>query len=329
MSGSASGGKQNQNQTTTTSGQTSGTSNTTNQGQYTRNQTVNPTDIWNLGSNQLFGNLGQSGLNGGQQGQVDYLTGRQAGGALPNEVGYTNSVLSQYVGNNYQAPTAAAPGSVAAPSGASQMGQYENPYENQVVQSTMADLGHAFDQSQNQLRAQYGGQGWSPTAGAPAGEQVAAAEGANNYLRTLGSTIGNLRSQGFNTAAGYGQQDASRISGASAQDAANTMANNQFNARQKSAADAQSIGVAQNYIQDLMKMNGIDSANSGQIFDMAGVGNSNLLNLLGSQVPAFGQSNSGTTSGTSNTATTGTASGTSNTRGSSSSKGGGIGGPLG
>jgi hypothetical protein len=100
---------------------------------------------------------------------------------------------SQVVGTSYQA---------ADPS--RMMGTYQNPYESQVVQQTLKDIGQAQDMSMNQLGAQAG------AAGAFGGSRhgVAEAQTRLGYGDQAAKAVGQLRQQGFNTALQAAQNQA-------------------------------------------------------------------------------------------------------------------------
>lgn len=123
---------------------------------------------------------------------------------------------------NYAAATDAANsvGDIQGESLLSGLSNYYNPYEQQVVDTTKADL----EQSAGQTRAAQAAQAGlnKAFAGSRYGIQEAQTEGELN--RAMGSTLGNLRYQGFNTAANLSSQDAQRRQSASEQNAANALA---------------------------------------------------------------------------------------------------------
>lgn len=105
--------------------------------------------------------------------------------------------------------------------GASQMGNYSNPYDQQVINTTLAN----YDANSGQARAALEANG--ARNGAFGGSRFGIAEGqfdASNAMNRAQTEAG-LRQQGFNTAAGYGLQDAN---------AGNTM--NMFNAGEQDNA---------------------------------------------------------------------------------------------
>lgn len=86
------------------------------------------------------------------------------------------------------------------------MARWQNPYTDQVVNSSLADI-----ERQRQM-AIGSGQDAAIAARAYGGSRHGVADSLTNenYARISADTAGNLRNQGFNTAAGLAQQDASR-----------------------------------------------------------------------------------------------------------------------
>jgi hypothetical protein len=96
---------------------------------------------------------------------------------------------------------------VAGQQGADFLADYQNPFTEQVVDTTIADAEQALNRRLNiQKMAQAAG-------GALGGgrQQVAEQDAINRFGRNLAGQIGQLRSQGFQTAAGLGQTDAARM----------------------------------------------------------------------------------------------------------------------
>ncbi len=100
---------------------------------------------------------------------------------------------------------AAGPG-VDAKSGAAFSDAYRNPFESQVVGSTMAalDQERAKIANRNKAAAAAGG------ALGSGGLAIQQAQTDSDYLDNVARTIGDLRSRGFETAQQFGQSDASR-----------------------------------------------------------------------------------------------------------------------
>ena len=112
------------------------------------------------------------------------------------------------------------PQQIQAMTGAQYMSAYQNPYENQVVQGTLADIERQRQISQQAQQARATG------ARAFGGSRQAVAEAIANedYMRQAANTAAQLRSAGFTTAAGFGQTDAARAMEAARANAANQIA---------------------------------------------------------------------------------------------------------
>ena len=112
------------------------------------------------------------------------------------------------------------PQQIQAMTGAQYMSAYQNPYENQVVQATLADIERQRQISQQAQQARAVG------AKAFGGTRQGIAESLANedYLRQAANTAAQLRSAGFTTAAGFGQTDAARAMEAARANAANQIA---------------------------------------------------------------------------------------------------------
>lgn len=95
------------------------------------------------------------------------------------------------------------------------MSTYQNPYEEQVVQASLRDIGNQGLSAQNVLGAQ------AQRAGAFGGSRhgIAEAELAKSTQQQMLDQAARLRQQGFNTALGASQADLSRQLGAAGQSA--------------------------------------------------------------------------------------------------------------
>jgi len=93
------------------------------------------------------------------------------------------------------------------------MGAYANPYETQVVQQSLADVGRQAQMGFNQLGAQ------AQAAGAFGGSRHGIAQGemGKSYGQQMANTAAQIRQQGFNTALGASQADLQRQLGAAGQ----------------------------------------------------------------------------------------------------------------
>lgn len=95
------------------------------------------------------------------------------------------------------------PSTVQADTAASAMGAYNNPYTQQVIDSSMGDLERQRQMQQRTMGAQ------ATAAGAFGGSRQGIAEAETNraYAEKGGQLAAQLRQQGFTTALGAGQQD--------------------------------------------------------------------------------------------------------------------------
>jgi hypothetical protein len=131
------------------------------------------------------------------------------------------------------------PQQIQAMTGAQYMGAYQNPYEQQVVQGTLADIERQRQISQQAQQARAVG------ARAFGGSRQAVAESIANedYMRQAANTAAQLRSAGFTTAAGFGQTDAARAMEAARANAANQIAG--AGIRQTSVEQLRALGAQQ------------------------------------------------------------------------------------
>ncbi len=163
-----------------------------------------------------------------------------AGARVGQPIGaFSQSYAPQPVARTQIGPaqTAAAADATAA-SGADYMSRYQNPFTQQVVDTTLA----GYDRSAAETRARMAAQ--AARAGAFGGSRYGIAEGQFAADTALGraATEAQLRSQGFDTAAGLGQQDAANAQGASQFNAGNRTNMNLANsaaANQAAALQAQ------------------------------------------------------------------------------------------
>lgn len=138
------------------------------------------------------------------------FTGQRIAGFTPDQQAAFQQVRnlpSQYQGSLNNANTAftAAANSAADPS--LMMSKYMNPYENQVVQSTIGDVNRSFDRAGNDVRAR------AASAGAYGGSRLGVLEAENerNRARTVEDASGRLRQAGFTNAAQLGQGATSQL----------------------------------------------------------------------------------------------------------------------
>lgn len=234
--------------------------------------------------NNFRGSMSPTGLNGLQQGAVDYTqnylnNGGAAGRVAPVNGDLTNirNNLNQYAAGRPNllgaAPTSAAAQATAAQATAAQgeafdsanvdpitaqmiaarqgsefMNAYKDPYLNDVVATSLADYDLGAAEGRNALRAS--------SAGAFGNKRTGVAEGqfASDAAIGRGQLSSTLRSNAFNTAAGFGMQDANRFltadqsnqSARLAADSANAdnmLRNNQFNAGNRTNVSLTNAGL--------------------------------------------------------------------------------------
>lgn len=96
------------------------------------------------------------------------------------------------------------PSQVQAADSAQLIGNFQNPYESQVVQQTLADIGQAQSMALNQMDAQ------ATAANAFGGSRhgVADAQTRLGFGKQATNAVGQLRQQGFNTALAAAQNQA-------------------------------------------------------------------------------------------------------------------------
>ena len=126
-----------------------------------------------------------------------------------------------YGSTGYQASQMGGPATAA-----SQITNYQNPYENQVVQATLRDIGGAQQQAMNQIGAQ------ATAANAFGGSRHGIAEAESNkaFNQQALDAAARIRAQGFNTALGAAQFDVGQQQNAAAQNMAAQNAAAQFGA---------------------------------------------------------------------------------------------------
>lgn len=119
---------------------------------------------------------------------------------------------------------------IAARRGAEFMGDYQNPFQQQVIDTSLAQFDQSAAEARTGLRA--------ANAGAFGNKRYGVAEGQFAADTALGRAgLGaNLRSQGFNTAAGLGMQDAGRFLTADQANQAASLQASQVNAANALAA---------------------------------------------------------------------------------------------
>lgn len=299
-------------------------------GSYTGNSSTTTapiiSDNWNNAYTGALGNLGTTGVNPMQQGFISGLGSNKPNlsdvtrgmDAYKNAGYYSLQDLSKNFGGEWATPDPVAAQMVSARTGAEFMNAYKNPFDKDVIDASIADYNANADRSLNAMRA-------GRDASGAFGDRAAIADAVFNAdaARGLGSMVGGLRQQGFNTAAGLGMADANRFLTADTGNAdrrlqADTFNNNMTNNRQQFSVNQAMQGDAQRMqaLRDLRDTALAGSAeNRANILAQSGIasgGLSQLTNLLNLGTSTFGQQSN--TSG----------SGSSQNAGSSKSKGGGI-----
>lgn len=143
---------------------------------------------------------------------------------------------------------------IAARQGSEFMNSYKDPYMRDVVDSSLADYDLGAAEGRNALRAS--------SAGAFGNKRTGVAEGqfASDAAIGRGQLSSTLRSNAFNTAAGYGMQDANRFLSADQSNqgadlaaqtanADNMLRNNQFNAGNRTNVSLTNAGMRTNVSQ--------------------------------------------------------------------------------
>jgi len=321
------GGKPTQTQTQTQNFNRHSASNNSYTGATSNTTNAIISDDWLNQNQSLAEQLGNSGMTGAQQYNADALRNVGAGQGLYTNAGYYGlDQFNQRFGGGWATPadlasqnvTASminAP-SIAAQSGAQNMSAYQNPWDRDVIDASVADYNVNADRALNAMRA-------GRDASGAFGDRSAIADAVYqaDATRGLGSLVSGLRQQGFNTAAAYGQQDASRVLNADQTNAANSLAAQQANAANSLAAQqfnstqALNAGQFNNTLRNERQQFDINTALQGdqnrmQAFrDMQNniqaqnaiqsSGIDNLIKQLNLGTATFGSQSDGTASGTS------------------------------
>lgn len=278
-------------------------------------------DDWLSAFKNSAGALNANGANPWQQQGADYLSGSMGQNSPVNSyTDLTNNTLGNFNRMNLQArdqfapfttqqaPQSAYAGDVNAMSGADFMDKYSNKYDQSVIDSTVNDYNTNTDRTLNAIR-----QGRNSSGAFGDRSAIADAAYQGDATRGLGSLVSNLRQANFNTAAGYGQQDASRALTAATSNQSARAANNDFNAnaiyknrdQQMAAINDQvsaisnAVGVSQDALKNVVTADGIDTDKARALFDSGTITQSQLdqiVNLAsagnGQQVDENGNSTS-------------------------------------
>jgi hypothetical protein len=152
---------------------------------------------------------------------------------------------------------------------AERIGAYQNPYQQQVIDTTLAQLDRSGREQQARLAAQ------GARSGAFGGSRFGIAEGqlaADLALGRAGTEAG-LRSQGFNTAAGLAAQDAAMFN-----DISRFNAGNQTNVSLANADAANSRALSQAGLTLQSGLANMDAANQAGAFGAAARNQASLFN---------------------------------------------------
>ena len=203
---------------------------------------------------------GQGGKGGGQAQQPTNVNQAAAQG-LGNAMDFTNQAMG----------------------GSLNVGAFNNPYQQQVIDNTAQDIERQRQMAINNLGAQAQG------AGAYGGSRQGVAEGVTNaeFGRMAANQLGNMRMQGYNTSMANAMADRSARLGAASQ--LGGMANQAFNTGRVLNQDMAQQGLLQQSLQQAL----IDAARN----DFANYAQSpmNSLNVplaaLGASPKPYGTTN--------------------------------------
>jgi hypothetical protein len=252
---------------------------------------------WSNLYNQTQGGVNTTGFNPVQQAGANYYLDQLNGGGQSGIDQNLDRIRAQYggVANQYGAftqPNLTTAAQVQNPgTTADFMGAYNNPYQQDVINTTMNAAARAGDIAQSQLKNQYADSFGNSRLGVAQGEL--GAQNANN-MAVLAAQLNN---QGFNTAAGLGAGDAQQAQARALQNAANQQQTGQFNVNAPLAALG---GIGQNLGQQtstLLSQDADKQAIASGALAAGGSGFSQLLDLLKLGTGTFGQqtNQSGTT----------------------------------
>jgi hypothetical protein len=135
-----------------------------------------------------------------------------------------NNAANSYQGYMGQAADAVGAGMGSAQPQALNLSQFYNPYQQQVIDATMKQMGQANEQAQS------GALGTAVSSGAFGGDRagIAAANLANQQGLAMGSTLAGLNAQNYNQALAAAQQQQGVQLGASQADLARLMQGGQL-----------------------------------------------------------------------------------------------------
>ena len=194
--------------------------------------------------------------------------GTAAVGQAANLAGYAGQYQPNQVSSDVIAPKSFL---------SADIGAYMNPYQQEVIDRTIADVNRGRQIASASDAAKAIGQ--KAFGGSRAG--VVEAETAGNYDRNLGDQIANLRMQGFNTAAGLATGDITRDLQAAQANQGSRLAAGQSNQQAGLTANQQRLAAAESLrstgtteqamemanIDQLLKVGGMEQARRQEILD--------------------------------------------------------------
>ena len=180
---------------------------------------------------------------------------------------------------------------IGASTGASNMAAYRNPYEDQVVGSTLADIERQRQQAINGASSTATLQGGE---GGAFGSRAGVSDALTNEaaLRASANAAGTLRSQGFDAAASNAQLDASRGLSASQSDQAvlaQILGQNSAQAQQAGLAGAQAQNAAA--LAQAQLTQGAGAANQGVLAQILAQNTANQQQAVNARADAANTAN--------------------------------------
>jgi hypothetical protein len=301
-------------------------------GETSQTQTPIISDNWLAGYNLINPTL-TGGFNAPQSQALNYFAqsaGQKADNSGPNSwavqtIGDVNrNVVGKDIYNQprqldayvpAQAILAEAPPTITAKTGAQFSDPYASLYSQNLIDPALKNFDYGTDRAFSALDARTAG------AGAFGNDRSGLAYSDLGSQSALGRAQleAGLKSQALSDAFGLGQTDANRFLQADTQNAANILANNQFNAglqtqlNQFNAAnelqrgefnvnagyqgDANRRALTQDYLNNVSNQNNILRQNNLDLFGAGGTGFGQNINWLNAGVPTFGTQTDGKNSG--------------------------------
>jgi Phage tail lysozyme len=276
---------------------------------------------FNQQANTGYGSNTTSNTTGGYgQNSLENNTGSYAQNSLANSI---QNMLSQGSYSGTTGPTEAARALIAQatqPITAAQLANYQNPYQQQVINATLDQLYRQYGQQQQALK------GNAISMGALGGDRARIAQAAlmGEQGRNTASTLAGLESQGYQTALSAAQADAARQLQAAGLSGTVTSGTNQQTGQTTGQQTGQATGTNQqqavgqatgtNYNNALAATQGYSNTGTTGTSQTVGSGTSTGT-TTGSGTSTGTTTGSGTSTGTASGTSTGTASGTSHSSG--------------